>query len=190
MNLETAILIIVVLTMIIAIIGAVLFLVFTRKGKNLVTKIVYTKRYVICHLSNPNTEFVDDWYVVPRPDFYTKVGKYLYNLNPDYATRKEKGRLHFDLDVNDAIPIYPKRTNSDEEIIQQVIEVQTAIDNNVKDFLYRKQQNIALIIAFVALAIAILIALYAVYTIQTNNAILDQLKEQLLSDTRTVIQGK
>lgn len=187
LSIEMIIMIIVVITTFIFMIGMVLFLVFTRKGKNTVTKIVYRKKYVICNLINPSTDFVDEWFVVPRPDFYTKVGKYHYNLNPTYATKKLNGRLVFDIDINDAIPLYQKRKNTEEEIIQQVIELETAIDNNVKEFLYRKQQNMALIIAFVALAIAIVVALYAIYTVQSNNATLDIIKQQL---SATAIQGK
>lgn len=176
LSIEMIITIIVAITTFIFMVLSVLFLVFTRKGKNLVTKVISSKKYVVCNLLNPNTDFVEEWLVVPRPDFYTKVSKYHYNLNPEYAKRKVNGRLVFDLDKNDAIPLYSKRTNSNEEIIQQVIELETAIDNNVKEFLYKRKDSIVLLIVGIGWLITILVVIFAIYSIQSNNAQIDSLK--------------
>lgn len=176
LSIEIVIMIIAGITTFIFMVGSVLFLTLTRKGKNLVTKLVFRKKYVICNLLNPNTDFVDEWLVVPRPDFYTKVGKYHYNLNPNYSKRKDKGRLIFDLDRNDAIPLYIERTNSNEEIIQQVIELETAIDNNVKEFLYKRKDNIILLIVGIGWLLTIIALIFAIYSIQSNNAQIESLK--------------
>lgn len=186
MTIVTTIIIVVMIIFFITMIGSVLFLLFTRRGKNIVTKILFSKKYVTCNLINPATDFVDKWYIVPKADFYTKVGKYFYNLNPQYASKKLEGRLVFDLDLNDAIPLYQTRTNSNEEIIQQVIELRTALENNVKEFLFKKQSNLILIAVAVGWLITIIVLVFAIYTIQSNNYILDGLKGTVES---AVIQG-
>lgn len=176
-SLEIWILIIVIIFTFVGMVGTIVFLVFTRNGKNLVTKIIRNKKYVICNLTNPNTDFIEKWYIVPRPDFYTKVGKYHYNLKPEYATSRENGRLVFNLDKNDAIPLYPNRTGSNEEIIQQVIELETAIDNNVKEFLYKRKDSIVLIIVGVGWLLTLIALIYAIYTIQSTNGTMKALMQ-------------
>jgi len=143
-----------------------MYLAFTRPGKNYVTKILQSKRYVVCHLHRAATDFDEVYLVVPKPDFYTTVGKFDYNLNPNYSILKWNARLHFYLNEADAIPRYLTRSDSNIEVLMQVQEIKTALHNKAYNFLYGKSPNIALIIACVGMAIAILVAVYSVYEYQ------------------------
>lgn len=151
------------------------FIAFTRQGKNLRVKYLENKKYVICHIKRASTDFEDIWNIVPEPDYLTTVGKFDYNLNPQYAMMKWKGRLHFHLDEADVIPRYLKRTDSKEEILFQVQEVKTALHNKAYAFLYGKSPNIALIVACVGLGIALLVAVYGIYEIQKISPIINWL---------------
>jgi hypothetical protein len=144
----------------------IFWLAFTRPGKNLLIKIFENKKYVICHVKRASTDFEDIWNIIPNPDYFTTVGKFDYNLNPQYAMMKWKGRLHFHIDEGDAIPKYINRKDTPQEILMQVQEIKTALHNKAYNFLYGKSPNIALIIACVACGIALLIAIYGIYEIQ------------------------
>lgn len=163
----------IVITIIIASTGVFLFL--TRPGKNIVTAFLFNKRYVICHLNNKNTGYEEIWKVVPKPDFMTTVGKYDYNLNPNYAILSWKKRLHFKLNEADVIPEYPARKDTKEEVLIQVSEVKTALHNNAYKIIYGKNKDIALILCAIALFISIIVALYAIYTIGTISPMIEYL---------------
>lgn len=153
----------------------IIYLAFTRQGKNTVIKYLNNKKYVICHVKRQSTDFDEIWQVVPKPDHYTTVGKFDYDLNSQYAMMKWNGRLHFYLDEADAIPKYIGRKDSKEEILMQVQEIKTALHNKAYNFLYGKSPNIALIIACVACAIALLVAIYGIYEIQKISPMIDWL---------------
>ena len=157
--------------------GAGVFLTLTRPGKNMVNEYLFRKKYVICHLQNKNTGFEEIWKVIPSPDFMTKVSKYDYNLNPNYATMSWKKRLHFRLNEADVIPEYPKRKDTDEEVLIQVSEVKTALHNNAYKIIYGKKVDMALIICGIALFISLVVAIYAVYTISQINPLVTWLYE-------------
>lgn len=156
-------------------VGTGVFLFLTRPGKNIVTTYLFNKKYVICHLNNKNTGYEEIWKVVPKPDFMTTVGTYDYNLNPNYAIMSWKKRLHFMLNEADAIPEYPKRKDTKEEVLIQVSEVKTALHNNAYKIIYGKNKDIALILCAVALFISIIVALYAIYTIGTISPMIEYL---------------
>ena len=156
-------LIAIIVAIIIASIGIFLFL--TRQGKNLVKTILFNRKYVVCHLQNKNTGFEEVWRVVPTTDYITQVGKHNYNLNPDYAILSWKKRLHFILNEGDVIPEYLKRTGSNEEILIQVDEIDTAINTRAYKIIYGKKMDIALIVCGVALFLSLIIAVYAIYTV-------------------------
>jgi hypothetical protein len=151
----------------------VFYIAFTRPGKNLITKLLQSKKYVVCHLHSASTDFDEVYLVIPNPDFFTKVGKFDYNLNPNYAIMKWKSRLHFYLNEADAIPRYLTRSDSNQEVLMQVQEIKTALHNKAYNFLYGKSPNIALIVACVGMAIAILLAVYGVYEYQKMAPIVD-----------------
>jgi hypothetical protein len=155
--------------------GIWLYLSFTRAGKNLVTKILFNKKYVICHLKNSSTDFIEIWRIVPEKDFITTVGKGKYNLNPAYALLNFNHRLHFMLSENDVIPQYIKRTNTNDEIVIQVKEVKTALENKAYELLYGKYKDIAMVIACIGLLIAICVSVYAIYTIQNISPMIEYL---------------
>lgn len=148
--------------------GMVLF--FTRWGKNRIAELAFRKKYVICHLKNENTGFEEIWKVVPPTDKMTLIGKHYYNLDPKYAMMRWKGRLHFQINEKDVIPEYINRTDSKEEILIQVGETDTAINTRAYKIIYGKEKNIALILCAVAFLIAILIAVYAIYKINSFEA--------------------
>lgn len=163
--------------MTIVVVGIVFFLAFTRAGKNLTKRLLDSKKYVICHLKRPSTDFDEVHYIIPSPDYLTVVGKFDYNLNPQYAMMKWKGRLHFHLNEGDSIPDYLHRKDSKEEILCQVQEIKTALHNKSYSFFYGKSTNVAMIIAIVACAISILVAIYGIYEIQKISPLITWLYE-------------
>lgn len=173
--------------MVMLIVGVVMFLAFTRVGKNLITRMFDGKKYVICHIKRASTDFEEIYNIVPKPDYYTTVGKYDYNLNPKYALMRWKGRLHFQLNEADAIPVYLNRTEDKAEVLQQVQEIKTALHNKAYNFLYGKAPNIALIIACVACAIAILVAIYGIYEIQKISPMITYLYEHPPQATNIIV---
>ena len=167
-----ATIIVMVITMFITV-GIVLFMAFTRQGKNIYHQIFNSKRYVICHLKTASTDFIHDYRVVPEPTYLTKVRKGTYDLNPIYATLKWRGRLHFNLNENDVIPQYPGRTGSRDEILIQVKEVETALNSSAYDELFKRDRMTALMLAGIALLITILTSIYIIYE-------LSQIKDVLI----------
>lgn len=146
------------------VIGITLFVSFTRRGKNMLISATKSKKYVICHLRNPNTEFEEVYKIVPSKDYLTHVGTNgVYDLNPRYASMTWKGRLHFTLNQNDVIPMYPNRTSNTDEILIQVREVETALNNKAYDELFKKQSNTVLLLAGIALVISLSVGVYTLY---------------------------
>lgn len=172
------------------IVGMTLFLLFTRRGKNITAQIIFNKKYVVCHLTRPASDSEEIHRVVPKSDYMTTVGKYDYDLKPEYALFRWKGRLHYLLEENDAIPKYIKRTDSNQEILMQVQEIKTALHNRSYDFLYAKNKNIALIVACAGMFIAILVAIYAIYKIGQISPMIEWLYAHPPSSTTTIVTGK
>jgi len=184
------VLILVVVLIVALLVLSINTLVFTRQGKNLVVRLTANKKYVIVHLKRAHTDFEDIWNIVPSPDYYTTVGKYDYDLNPQYAVMKWKNRLHFQLNENDAIPQYLSRKDSRDEILVQVREIRTALHNRAYELLFGKSPNIAMIIALIACLISAIIAIYGIYEIQKIAPIIQWLYEhppQELTQNATVV---
>ena len=152
----------------------IIYAVFSRQCKNLFHKIVHAKKFVVCHVKMTSTNFVEEWLVRPAPDYLTKVGKYQYDLNPKYHILEHKGRLHYLLHENDAIP---KRVTpyTNEEILFQVEEIKTALENRAAEWIYRKNNSIALIGMALAWFLTLVALIYLLYKIQQISPILDWL---------------
>lgn len=159
-----------------AILVIIVVLALSRYGKNLFNIIFKNRKFVVCHLKLAATDFTDEWLVVPNKDNYTQVGKYHYDLNPKYSVLKHKGRLHFILDENNAIPNHLSKDNVD-DITFQVQELKTALENRASEFLFAKNKNIALILCAIGFVISLLIAIYAIYTIREISPIISWLYE-------------
>lgn len=179
-----------VLLFVLIIVSIAGFIFCTRQGKNFMISTFKKNKYVVCHLRRTSSDFEEIYLVVPTADFFTVVGKYTYNLNPAYAMMRWKGRLHFVLNENDAIPKYLSRFDTKEEILMQVAELKTALHNRAYDFLYVKNKNMALILAAIGLGISIFIALYAVYEIQKIEPIISYIASHPAQQSSSIIVGQ
>jgi len=156
--------------------GIAVFFLLTRQGKNIVQTILFNRKYVVCHLQNPNTGFEEVWRVVPPADAITLVGKHHYNLNPKYAIMAWKNRLHFRLSEGDATPEYVGRTYTDtQEILTQVDEIDTAVNTRAYKIIYGKKMDITLILCAIALFISLIVAIYGIYTISQISPLIEWL---------------
>ncbi len=156
---------------------------FPRQTKNLFVKLTKRKRFVVCHMHYANTQYEDEFIIVPESDFLTEVKKFSYDLNPKYAIGHWKKRLHFVLDENNTIPLHFTQDNN-EEIIFQAMEIQNALNNNVTEYLFTKRKEI-LILGLFAVAIIAIIAL--IYSIVRMNEVIE--KVNLIGEMITVQQG-
>lgn len=130
------------------------------------------KSYVVCHMKNPATDFIDDWLVVPDKEKLTKVGGGYYDLADRYSILKFNGRLHFLLQKNNAIPIHLGKDNND-EILIQVAEITAALEAKPYRYLLNPKTDWKFYIAIVGLAISIIIGLYALNMINQMKPILE-----------------
>lgn len=152
----------ILILLIIASIIGLSFVFFTRQTKNFFISILgkYRKRYVICHMRYQNG-MEDIYNVVPNPDGLTKVGNYSYQLIDKYVTLYHKKRAHFVLNENDAIPRHFER-QTNESIIFQASEVQTALDNEVMAFLFSKKKDVMMIIVIFLVILSIATMAYTI----------------------------
>jgi hypothetical protein len=185
MNLITTILIIVAIITAIIFISTAGFLLLTRKGKNIVQEYCNNKKYVVCHVKGESTGYIEDWKVVPKPDYLTPVGPYDYDLHPRYAALSWKKRLHYNLNEGDVIPDYSSRKDTPGEILIQVQEVKTALHNKAYDFLYKKNNNIALIVAFAGWIVTIIVLIYLAYKLTAMTGTLDIIYQKSITETIT-----
>jgi len=180
----------IIFAIIIASVG--IFLTLTRQGKNFIKTILFNRKYVVCHLQNKNTGYEEVWKVVPPADCITNVGKHHYNLNPKYSILSWKKRLHFVLNEGDVIPEYLNRKGTNEEILIQVDETDTAINTRAYKIIYGKKMDIALIVCGVALFLSLIVAIYAIYTIGKISPLVEWLyahpPQELGSTTVKIIQ--
>lgn len=157
-------------------IGIVLFFVmmaytfFPRQTKNLFVKITKRKRFVVCHMRYANTQYEDEFIVVPESDFLTEVKKFSYDLNPKYAIGYWKKRLHFVLDESNTIPKHFEKDNND-EIVFQAMEIQNALNNNVTEYLFTKRKEILILGLF---AIAIIATVALIYSVVRMNEVIEK----------------
>lgn len=141
------------------------FVFFTRQTKNFFISILgkYKKRYVVCHMIYQNG-MEDVFNVVPNAEGMTMVGKYSYQLIDKYVTLYHKKRAHFVLNENDAIPRHFER-QTNESIIFQASEIQTALNNEVMDFLFSKKKDIMMMVLVFLVIISIAVMAYNIYEI-------------------------
>lgn len=147
-----------------------LYVLFPRQTKNTITKIIPSKnrRYVVCHMRyESGMEAV--FHVIPNPEGLTKVENYSYNLKDTYIALRVNRRAHYVLDENNAVPrTFEKQTN--ETLIYQAAEIQTALDNSVMDYLFSKKKDILLMGLFI---LAIICSLFIAYTAYELRSIQD-----------------
>lgn len=155
---------------------------FPRQTKNMWIRVTKRKRYVVCHLRYSNTEFEDSFNVVPEPDGLTEVKKYSYNLNPKYAIMVWKNRLHYVLHEKNCIPFH-FAVDDKAEILFQAMEIQTALNNDVTEYLFTKRKEILILGLFVVAIVAVLGVIFSVIRmnelIEKTNLIGSMLSEHI-----------
>jgi len=157
-----------------AAIGLFCYALFPRKTNNILMKYIpaWQKRYVVCHVKYVSG-ITEAWKVVPSKDGLTKVGKYSFDLAERYMMMRYEGRPHYILDERDSIPLTLKdRTN--EDIIFQSAEIQTALTNTVMDYLFSGKKDILIYGLFIVAILAILGIMYAAYEISTMKEVIAQ----------------
>ncbi len=162
-------------------VGVGIYVLFPRKTKNILCKLIpaWNKRYVVCHM-NYQAGLSDIYNVIPNPQGLTQVGKYSYDLTDKYVCLYFLKRAHFVLDENNSIPrAYSKPTN--EDIIFQAAEIQTALNNNVMEYLFSKKKEVLIIGFFILATINILAIVYNIYAI---NALQDAIVTISLVDVK------
>lgn len=150
------------------------YIFFTRQTTNFFMKILpkLKKRYVVCHLRY-QAGLEDVYNVVPNPQGLTRVGTYSYDLADKYIALFYKKRAHFILQECDAIPKnFEQITNN--SIIFQAAEIQTALNNTVMEYLFSKKKELLILGLFIVAIAAILCIIYNIYQIS-------QIKEMIIA---------
>ena len=157
------------------------FVFFTRQTKNFFISFLpkYKKRYVVCHMIYQNG-MEDVYNVVPNPEGLTQVGKFSYQLIDKYVTLYHKKRAHFVLNENDTVPRHFER-QTNESIIFQASEIQTALDNEVMAFLFSKKKDIMMLVLMALSVLSIAVMVYTIYEI-------DKLMSMASSIASTVVR--
>ena len=159
------------------------FVLFKRKTMNFLRMIIpkWNKRYVICHLRfQAGLEEIHN--VIPNQQGLTKVGEYAYLLSEKYIILTHNKRVHYILNEADAIPAICAATKK-EDIIFQAAEIQTALDNNVMEYLFSQKKDLLIWGLFILIFIAIAAIGYNIVT-------LGELKTMLSTSTPSVIEVK
>ena len=157
----------------IAMLGILSYIFFTRQTTNFFMKILgkYRKRYVVCHMRYDSGK-QEDFLVIPNLQGLTKVGEYLYDLSDKYILLKIKNRKHFLLDENNVIPRYFDEIESKETILFQASEIKTAFVNTVMEYLFSKKKEILIYGLFIVAIAAILTSVYVIYELSNQKEIL------------------
>ena len=150
------------------------YILFTRQMTNLAMRVLpkLKKRYVVCHLRY-QAGLEDIYNVIPNPQGLTKVGSYSYELGDKYVALSFNKRKHYVLQENDTIP-KTFEGQTDESIIFQAAEIQTALNNTVMEYLFSKKKDILILGLFIIAVAAILCIIYNIYEIA-------KLKEMILA---------
>jgi len=122
----------------------------------------------------------DVYNVVPNPEGLTQVGKFSYQLIDKYVTLYHKKRAHFVLNENDTVPRHFER-QTNESIIFQASEIQTALDNEVMAFLFSKKKDIMMLVLMALSVLSIAVMVYTIYEI-------DKLMSMASSIASTVVR--
>ena len=150
----------------------VAFVLFKRKTMNLLMKFIpaWNKRYVICHLTY-KAGLKDVFNVIPNPAGLTQVGAYSYLLSDKYVAITFMKRNHFVLDEANSIPKsfdeYDKQA-----VIFQSAEIQTALDNNVMEYLFSKKKELLIIGLFIIATISMLALIYNIIALNELKTIM------------------
>jgi len=155
---------------------------FPRQTRNFWIRVTKRKRYVVCHLRYSNTEFEDSFNVVPESDGLTEVKKNSYNLNPKYAIMVWKNRLHYVLHEKNCIPFH-FAVDDKAEILFQAMEIQTALNNDVTEYLFTKRKELLILGLFIVAIVATIALCYSVIRmnelIETTDLIGSMLSEHI-----------
>jgi hypothetical protein len=137
----------------------------------------WNKRYVVCHVCY-KAGLSDIYKVIPNLKGLTQVGNFSYLLTDKYITLTYKKRNHFVLNESDSIPKSFEQYNK-QAIIFQSAEIQTALDNNVMEYLFSKKKELLIIGLFVIATISMLALIY-------NVIALNELKNLIVAHTSIV----
>lgn len=150
----------------------VAFVLFKRKTMNLLMTFIpaWNKRYVVCHVIY-QAGLKDVFNVIPNQSGLTLVGKYSYLLEEKYIALIYKKRAHYVLDEADSIP---KTFNAHDKdaIIFQAAEIQTALDNNVMEYLFSKKKELLIIGLFIIATISMLALIYNIIALNELKTIM------------------
>ena len=149
------------------------FVLFKRKTMNLLMKFIpaWNKRYVICHMTY-KAGLKEVYNVIPNPSGLTQVGKYSYLLSDKYIALTFMKRNHFVLNESDSIPKSFEKYNK-QAIIFQSAEIQTALDNNVMEYLFSKKKELLIIGLFVIATISMLALIYNIIALNELKTIMN-----------------
>lgn len=155
------------------------FVLFKRKTMNILMTLIpaWNKRYVICHVTF-QAGLKEVHKVIPNQAGLTRVGKFSYLLTPEYIALTFNKRHHYVLDEANSIPKSFEAFDK-EAIIFQASEIQTALDNNVMEYLFSKKKELLIIGLFVIATISMLALIYNVIAI-------NELKTVMLSHVNTI----
>lgn len=155
------------------IIGVIAYGLFPRITKNVLCKFIpaWNKRYVVCHMTY-QAGMRNVFHIIPNHSGLTQVGKYSYNLSEKYAVLVHAKRFHFILDENDVIPRNFEPQTKD-TITYQAAEIQTALDNNVMEYLFSKKKELLIFGLFILGIISVLAIVYNIYELNAIKAVLE-----------------
>jgi hypothetical protein len=148
------------------------FVLFKRKTMNILMKVIpaWNKRYVVCHMTYM-AGMKDIFNVIPNPAGLTKVGNYSYLLNEKYVALTYMKRNHYVLQEADSIP-KSFEAHDQNAIIFQSAEIQTALDNNVMEYLFSKKKELLIIGLFIIATISMLALIYNIIALNELKTIL------------------
>jgi hypothetical protein len=148
------------------------FVVFKRKTMNLLMSFIpaWNKRYVVCHVCY-KAGLSDIYKVVPNLKGMTQVGNFSYLLIDKYITLTYKKRNHFVLNEADSIPKSFEQYDK-QAIIFQAAEIQTALDNNVMEYLFSKKKELLIIGLFIIATISMLALIYNIIALNELKTIM------------------
>lgn len=159
---------------------------FRRKIHNTYIAWLEHKKFVVVHVQNPATRFSDTFNVVPDFEKTTEVNGFRYCLRKDNAVIEWKGRLHFLVEKDNAIP----KTISDRtvnDVALSVYQIRSALRSKAYDILYGEQKNIAFLIALAALVISLLVAIYAIYTLNHINPLVETIYAKIQPEQINIV---
>jgi hypothetical protein len=150
----------------------VAFVLFKRKTMNLLMQYIpaWNKRYVICHMTY-QAGLCEVFRVIPNQAGLTQVGKYSYLLEEKYVALTFAKRHHYVLDEANSIP-KSFESYSKESVLFQAAEIQTALDNNVMEYLFSKKKELLIIGLYIIATISMFAMIYNVIALNELKTIM------------------